>query len=446
MHRRILLKNAILVNEGRQFLGALLIDNDRIEQILEGRDAQPTIPPQETVDLDGAYILPGVIDEHVHFREPGLTAKADFHTESLAAAAGGVTTILDMPNTLPTTTTPEALEQKQAIAASKCHVNYGFFFGATLDNADALSQLDTRNIAGVKLFMGASTGNMLVDDAEALRRVFANSPTILVTHCEDTPTISANMKAYKEKFGADPDVSYHPLIRSEAACVESTRLAVQLANEYGTRLHVAHLSTAAELEFFAPSGRQITAEACLPHLLFCDEDYKRLGTRIKCNPAVKTRADRDALRAALNDGRIATVATDHAPHQISDKVGGAARAASGMPMVQFSLIAMLELVDSGVISLPRLVELMCHRPASIFSIENRGYLREGYNADLVVVRPETPKTITPNIIRSKCNWSPLEGRTMHWAVEKTYVNGFLLYNKGHMTDEHVPGRAVTYAR
>ena len=446
MHKRIQIKNAIIVNEGRQFVGSLLIDNNQIGQILEGKDTVPDEPPMEVVNADGCYLLPGVIDEHVHFRDPGLTEKADFETESYAAAAGGVTTVFDMPNTLPTTTTLEAFSEKYDMAAIKSHVNFGLYFGATLNNYELLPQLKLRSIAGVKLFMGASTGNMLVDDKTVLRYIFEKTPTLLMVHCEDTPTIAANMKKYKEKYGADPDIRYHGLIRSAEACYKSTAEAVALAQEYGTRLHVAHISTARELELFSPTNPNITAEVCVPHLLFCDEDYIRLGSRIKCNPSIKTRADRDALRRALNDGTISTIATDHAPHHLRDKVGGAARATSGMPMIQFSLPAMLGLTNEGVLSIERLVELMCHNPAKIYQVENRGFLREGYKADLVLVRPNSPWTLTPNQIRSKCNWSPLEGHTFRWRIEKTYCNGDLIYNKGHLVDENLHGLPVSFSR
>lgn len=446
MHRRIQIKNATIVNEGRQFVGSLLIDNDKIEEIMEGRDATPHIPADETVDAEGCYLLPGVIDEHVHFREPGMTHKADIETESYAAAAGGVTTYFDMPNNNPQTTTPEALEAKEALAAEKSHVNYGFFFGATNDNIDSLSLLNPRHVAGIKLFMGSSTGNMLVDKETTLRRLFAEAEMPIVAHCEDTALINANLKKFQKKYGADPAVCHHSLIRSAEACYASSSLAVTLAREYGARLHVAHVSTAAELDLFRADDPRVTAEVCLPHLLFCDEDYARLGAKIKCNPSIKTARDRDALRRAIVNGVVSTVATDHAPHLIQEKQGGAARAVSGMPMLQYSLVAMLGLVDEGVLGIERLVQLMAHNPATLFQVENRGFLREGYKADLVLVRPHSPWTLTPNNIRSKCNWSPLEGRVFNWRIEKTYCNGFLIYNNGHLTDENIHGEPVTFNR
>ena len=446
MHFRIQIKNATIVNEMRRFVGSIVIDDERIDEIIEGRDGEPSSPVNEIIDAEGAYVLPGVIDTHVHFRDPGLTAKADFFSESKAAAAGGVTTVFDMPNTVPQTTTREALSEKMALAARKSRVNYGFFFGATTDNVDVLPKLNRRKVAGVKLFMGASTGNMLVDDEAALRAVFENSRLPIVAHCEDSAVIARRMAEARERYGDDPDVCHHPEIRSAEACYASTVKAVALATETGARLHVAHITTERELGLFSAGDTHITAEACVPHLLFTDADYARLGTRIKCNPAVKTAADRAALRRALSEGIISSIATDHAPHALTDKVGGAARAASGMPMVQFSLVAMLDLVDEGVLSIERLVELMCHAPARLFNIENRGFLREGYKADLVMVRRDHPWTLTPNRIASRCNWSPLEGHTFKWRVARTFCNGFQIYNGHRLTDESFRGEAVTFDR
>lgn len=330
MHRKIYIKNATLVNEGRSFVGSLVIEDDTIAEILEG-DAEPAAPADETVDATGCYLLPGVIDTHVHFRDPGLTDKADLDSESRAAAAGGVTTFFDMPNTLPQTVTPADVEQKLAAAYVRSHVNFGFFIGATNANAALLSHVNPRRVCGIKLFMGASTGDMLVDKPTVLREVFENARIPIVAHCEDSRIINANMAACKEQYGPDPDVRFHPVIRSEEACYKSTARAVRLAQETGARLHVAHVSTARELKLFRPNARRITAEACVPHLLFSDKDYARLGSRIKCNPAVKTEADRDALREAIASGIVSTVATDHAPHLLREKQGGCVRAASGMP-------------------------------------------------------------------------------------------------------------------
>lgn len=446
MHFRTQIKNATIVNEGRRFIGTLVIDDDRIDEIIEGADSEPVIPVDETIDGTGCYLFPGVIDDHVHFRDPGLTQKGDFNTESRAAAAGGVTTVFDMPNCNPQTTTMEAFKEKWMIAASKSVVNYGLFFGATAGNAYELGKLDSRKVAGIKLFMGSSTGNMLVDNEVALRAIFESAKLPIMTHCENTQLINENMAKAQAAYGNDPAVEHHPEIRSEEACYQSTALAVKLAQETGARLHVAHISTARELELFDANNPRITAEACVGHLVFCDKDYAKLGTRIKVNPAIKTEADCHALREALNNDKIYTIGTDHAPHKLSEKMGGCAKAASGMPIIQFSLVSMLELVDEGVLSLERMVQLMCHNPAELLQIENRGYLREGYKADIVMVRPHVPWTLTPNRIQSKCNWSPLEGHVFHWRVERTFCNGFPIFNRGHVTDEKFRGQAVCYNR
>ena len=430
-----LLKGGTLVNEGRTFNGSLVIDDERITQIIEGNHT-PEASYDEVIDASGCFVLPGVIDDHVHFREPGLTEKADIDSESRAAAAGGVTTYFDMPNTVPQTTTLEALEEKFDLAAKKSHVNYSFFFGATNDNAGLFPQLDVHRIPGIKLFMGSSTGNMLVDRREALERIFASAPLPIMTHCEDTDIINRNMAEAKAKYGDDPKVTHHPEIRSEEACYENTRLAVELATKHHARLHVAHLTTASELSLLA-QAKTITAEATVSHLYFCDRDYPTLGTRIKCNPAIKTEHDREALREALNDGRIAVIGTDHAPHLLSQKEGGCARAASGMPMIQFSLVTMLELVDQGVLSLERLVELMCHNPARLFEVRQRGFLREGYQADIVLVRPNTGWTVTKDCIQSRCGWSPMEGHMYLWRIERTLCNGHTVYQQGRVDASYI---------
>lgn len=446
MHFRTQIKNAIIVNEGRRFLGTLVIDDDRIDEIIEGADSEPIIPVDKTIDGTGCYVLPGIIDDHVHFRDPGLTHKGDFCSESRAAAAGGVTTVFDMPNCIPQTTTEEVFQEKMQIAASKSVVNYGLFFGATAGNAYELGKLNPRKVAGIKLFMGSSTGNMLVDNERSLKAIFESTQLPVMTHCEDTSIINANMAKAKALYGDDPDICHHPEIRSEEACYQSTALAIRLARKANARLHVAHISTARELELFNDNDNSITAEVCVGHLMFCDEDYKKLASRIKVNPAIKTKADRDALRKALSSGKIYTIGTDHAPHTISEKVGGCAKAAPGMPIIQFSLVSMLELVDKGVLSLEQLVCLMCHNPANLLQIEGRGYIREGYKADIVMVRPNTPWLLTPNRIQSKCNWSPLEGHVFHWRVERTICNGFSIFNRGHITDEKFRGQAVCYNR
>ncbi len=440
-----LIKNATIVNEGKAFNGSIVIDGDCIADILKGNDT-PRGQFDDNVDATGCFVLPGIIDDHVHFREPGLTAKADIRSESRAAAYGGVTTYFDMPNTVPQTTTPLALEVKRAIAARDSHVNYSFFYGATNTNADTFSQLDIHRIPGIKLFMGSSTGNMLVDRAEALDKIFATATVPVMAHCEDTGIINDNMRRAKELYGDDPDVTRHPEIRSEEACYRSTELAVRLARKHGARLHVAHVTTARELSLFEPwtdTMPSITAEAVIAHLFFCDKDYARLGTLIKCNPAVKSEADREALRRALTDGRIAVIGTDHAPHQPADKQGGCAKAASGMPMLQFSLVAMLELVDRGVLTIERVAELMCHRPAQLFDIRQRGFIRKGYKADLAVVRPNAPWTVTEDCIQSKCGWSPMTGHTFNWRVEHTFCNGRHILDNGRF-DASCRGEEVLF--
>ena len=444
MHYRTLIKNATIVNEGRKFVGSLLIDNDRIAEIVEGKDVMPTLPSDIEIDAEGQYLLPGVIDTHVHFRDPGLTHKGDMHTESLAAVAGGVTTVFDMPNVVPQTTNRPLLFERLEHAAQTMHVNFGLFMGATIDNGHELRHTPPSRMCGIKIFMGSSTGGMLVSQDDVVTRIMEEATVPVVAHCEDDVLVKLNMKRALKRYG-DEEIPYseHPEIRSREACVKATKRAVEMARKTGCQLHVAHVTTADELELFTPGDDKITAEACVAHLLFTDADYAKLGARIKCNPAVKTKEDRDALRKALTDGRITTVATDHAPHLLSEKQGGAGRAASGMPMIQFSLVSMLGLVDEGVLDIERMVELMCHNPAKIFRIENRGFLREGYKADLVLVRPHAPWTLTPNRILSRCNWSPLEGKVFQWRVEKTYVNGALMYSDGAITDDTRCGLAVT---
>ena len=439
---KMIIKGGHIVNEGRVFEGSIVIEHERIANILASSDASVE-DAEEVIDATGCYVMPGVIDDHVHFREPGLTEKADMDSESLAAAAGGVTSFFDMPNTVPQTTTLEALDEKFKLAAQKSHVNYSFFFGATNDNAQLFDQLDIHRIPGIKLFMGSSTGNMLVDRDEALHRIFSSAPLPIMAHCEDTAIINRNMARFKEELHTDdPDVAFHPLIRSEEACYASTKKAIELASEHHARLHVAHVSTKKELDLIpvsdvSSSPALITAEATIGHLFFSLEDYKQLGTKIKVNPAIKSLSDRDALRKSLTDNRIFVIGTDHAPHLISQKQGGSAKAVSGMPMIQFSLVSMLELVDKGILSLERLVQLMAHNPALLFEVRDRGFIRPGYKADLVIVRPDTPWTLRHDMILSKCGWSPLEGHTFSWRVEKTLCNGHLIYNNGVVNSNYV---------
>ncbi len=436
---RTVIIGATIVNEGKTFDGSLVIEDSKIRKIVK-ENSNPEADADEVIDASGCFVIPGVIDDHVHFREPGLTEKADIDTESRAAAAGGVTTYFDMPNTIPQTTTIEALEEKFTIASRKSHVNYSFFFGATNENTDLIEKLDEHRIPGVKLFMGSSTGNMLVDRRESLERVFSSTRMPIMAHCEDTEIINRNMAEAKKRYGDDPAVIHHPEIRSEEACYESSRLAVELARKYDARLHIAHLTTAKELELVS---YPITAEATVSHLFFSDRDYMSLGTRIKCNPAIKTEHDREALQQALNDGRISVVGTDHAPHLLSQKEGGCVRAASGMPMIQFSLVTMLELVDKGVLSLERLVELMCHNPARLFEVRNRGFIREGYQADLVILRPNTGWVCSKDIIQSRCGWSPMEGHMFLWRVERTLCNGHSVYRDGKVDTDYI-GQSVVF--
>ena len=431
---RTLIKGGRIVNEGRSFEGAVIIEDEKIIDVIEGNEIPQDSTFTSVVDAKGCCVLPGIIDTHVHFREPGMTEKADIESESRAAAAGGVTSYFEMPNTVPQTTTLEALEDKFQRAAKSSHVNYTFFFGATNDNVDLFSKLDVHRIPGIKLCMGSSTGNMLVDRDEALNRIFASAKLPIMAHCEDTAIINRNMEEAKKAWGDDPQVSLHALIRSEEACVVSTTKAVALAKKHGARLHVAHVSTAEELELI---GGNVTAEATVGHLYFTILDHERLGARIKVNPAIKSPVDQFMLRESLNDGRITTIATDHAPHLLSQKQGGCAKAASGMPMVQFSLPTMLELVDQKVLSIERMVQLMAHNPATLFEVRNRGFIRKGYQADLVIVRPKSSWTVTPEVIESKCGWSPMEGHTFNWRVEQTFCNGHSVYHNGIVDPQYI---------
>ena len=431
---RTLIEGGHIVNEGRVFDGVVVVEDGNIVEVIDHSNnsagkvsSQTSGSTCSVIDATGCYVLPGIIDDHVHFREPGLTEKADIDSETCAAAAGGVTSFFDMPNCKPQTTTLEALNDKFERAGKHSHVNYSFFYGATNDNVETFSRLDATRIPGIKLFMGSSTGNMLVDQRESLERIFKSCRLPLMVHCEDAEMISRNMATAQQAWGEDPPVSLHSMIRSEEACLSSTRKAVELARKYGTRLHVAHLSTAEELELI---GGHVTAEACVGYLYFTQLDHERLGSLIKVNPAIKTPVDQFLLRQALTDGRISVVATDHAPHLLEQKQGGCSKAASGMPMIQFSLVTMLELVDEKVLSLPQLVRLMAHNPATLFGVERRGFIRKGFRADLVIVRPRSPWTVTKDVIQSKCGWSPMEGHEYQWRVEQTICNGHTIYNKG----------------
>ena len=438
--KRTLIHNATIVNEGRSVQGSVVIEGDRIAEVLT-YGKKLSVPCDETIDATGCCLLPGVIDDHVHFRDPGLTHKADILTESRAAAAGGVTSIMDMPNTNPLTTTLSALEQKFDLLNEKCIVNHSCYFGATNNNYTEFNQLDKHRVCGIKLFMGSSTGNMLVDKTNSLLNIFNGTDMLIATHCESQEIIKKNTEYYKKMFSDAPEVpiSKHPNIRSSAACYASTELAVRMASLAGARLHVLHVSTAKELQLFSDiplEEKHITAEACVAHLLYRQQDSKELGTRIKCNPSRKKQADRDALRNAVNTGVIDVIATDHAPHLLSEKEGGALKAMSGMPMIQFSLVSMLELAEKGIFSIETIVEKMCHAPAQIYGICDRGYVREGYKADLVLVSHGDRWEVNSENILSKCGWSPLEGNSFRWKVERTFANGHLIYSDGQVDDTY----------
>lgn len=431
---KTLVRNGVLVNEGRRTRADLIIDNDRIEAIV----SDGNIPRGDYYEIDaaGCFVLPGVIDTHVHFRDPGLTYKADIESESRAAAYGGVTSYFDMPNTVPQTTTLDALNEKFLRAAEASHVNYSFFYGATNDNVDTFDRLDISRIPGIKLFMGSSTGNMLVDNAAVLKQIFSKCAHLslpVMAHCEDTDIIERNAKSVREQYGDDADISLHPAIRSAEACLASSRKATELADSTGAHLHIAHLSTAAELSLLEKEG--ITGEVTVAHLLFDDSDYASLAGRIKCNPAIKSAADRDALLSAVAEGRIHTVGTDHAPHSLSEKQGGALRAVSGMPTLQFSLVMMLGFVDRGQLTIEQIADVMCHNPARIFGVNERGFLREGYKADIAIVSPCEEYVISDRDVQSKCGWTPLDGRAATWKVMHTLCNGVHIYNDGIFDNE-----------
>ncbi|MDO5036311.1 MAG: dihydroorotase [Porphyromonas sp.] len=429
-----LIKNATIVNEGTTQVASLLIEGSEIARIIP--HGSPLPDATHVIEAEGLYCLPGIIDDQVHFRDPGLTHKGDLTTESESALLGGVTSFMEMPNTIPQTTTIEAWEEKMSMASEKSRANYSFYFGATNDNVALLELLDLRYTPGVKVFMGSSTGNMLVDSEESLRAIFQNSPKIIAVHSESEPIIQENIKRYKEQYGEDPDLKWHPYIRSREACYESSVRAVALAKETGARLHILHISTKEELELLSPDSetplaeKQITGEVCVHHLWFDDEDYDRLGTRIKWNPAIKQKADKEALRKGVNNRVLDIVATDHAPHLPTEKRGGALKAASGGPLIQHSLLMMLEMARDGIFELATVVDLMCHRPAVLFGVERRGFIREGYKADIVLVKPDTPWVVAKDNIQSKCGWSPLEGETLHHQVWYTFLNGAPVVSEG----------------
>nr|WP_298924255.1 dihydroorotase [uncultured Allomuricauda sp.] len=432
---RILLKNTKIVNENSIFETDVLLDGDFIARI----DTDITDDIAKVIDLNGDYLLPGVIDDQVHFREPGLTHKGTIATESRAALAGGITTFMEQPNTNPQTTTIEKLEEKFAIAAKDVYANYSFLFGGTNDNLEELKKLDKNACSGVKLFLGSSTGNMLVDDEAVLENIFRNTEMVISTHCEDEGTIRANMAKYKKMYGDDIPIALHPIIRSEEACYLSSSKAIALAKKTGARLHVFHLSTGIETDLFTNAipleEKKITAEVCIHHLWFSDEDYAEKGTLIKWNPAVKTATDREKLWEALLDDRIDIIATDHAPHTIEEKDNPYTKAPSGGPLVQHALLAMLQKEKEGKISLEKLVEKMCHNPAKLFDIDKRGFIREGYYADLVQVNRDSQKEVKKSNIFYKCGWSPFEGVTFDSKVVRTFINGHLGYENGIFSEE-----------
>lgn len=440
-----LIRNAELVNEGTRRSADVRLRDGRIEAI--GGDL--TARTDETViDASGQWLLPGMIDDQVHFREPGLEHKADFATESRAAVAGGITSFFEMPNSKPTTTTLDALEDKYARAAAKSVANHAFYLGATNDNLDVIRALDPKAACGIKIFMGASTGNMLVDNPDTLDAIFRDAPTIIVTHCEDTPTIEANLARERERYGGAIPVERHPYIRSREACLKSSLLAIGLARRHGTRLHILHITTADELALFSPGplrDKRITAETCVHFLQFSESDYATLGNKIKCNPAIKSASDRDAIIAAVRDGRIDVLATDHAPHTIEEKALPYEQAPSGLPLVQFALQCALEQAFDGNIPLERIVESLTHAPADLFQVSQRGYLREGYFADLVLVDPRKPHTVTREEVLSRCGWSPFEGHTFRSSIASTWVNGERVWD-GQRVNDAVRGMRLAFDR
>jgi dihydroorotase len=428
------LRNAEIVNEGRRFQADVLIRDGIIERI--GK-VPAGLKADREIDLKGKLLLPGLIDDQVHFREPGLTHKATIASEARAAVAGGVTSFMEMPNTNPPATTIEELELKYTRAAATSVANYSFFFGATNTNLDILKRVDATKVCGVKVFMGSSTGDMLVDHVATLEGIFQHSPTLIATHCEDTPMIKLAEAAAKAKWGEDVPAAEHGRIRSVEACYKSSSMAVELARRHGARLHVLHITTAKEIGLFSNAplvGKRITAEACVHHLWFAEEDYATLGHKIKCNPAIKTKADRAAIRAAVANGTIDVIATDHAPHTREEKAQAYFKAPAGLPLIQHPLLILLDLVQQGSFTLETAVQRACHAPAILFGVEKRGFIREGYYADLVVVDPQKPYTVSADNILFQCGWSPLEGHTFKNSIHQTFVNGVSVYENGKVND------------
>lgn len=435
---RFIIRNARIINEGKAFIGEVLVIGEYIEAINPSPEKTGKI--NEIIDASGLLLLPGIIDDQVHFREPGLTHKGDIFSETRAAVAGGITSFMEMPNTIPQTTTIETLNHKYALGAEKSLINYSFLIGATNDNLKEVLKADPKEVCGIKIFMGSSTGNMLVDNETALRNLFKNAHMPVSAHCEDEKIIRQNIESARKKYCDDVPVSQHPLIRSREACFASSSYAIQLAKEYNTRLHIFHLSTADEMKLFSNelplSEKRITGEVCVHHLWFDDSDYEKFGSRIKWNPAIKTMFDREALIESLNKDLIDVVATDHAPHTLEEKSNSYFKSPSGGPLVQHSLVAMLELCHQKKFSVEKVVEKMCHNPAILFNIRERGFIREGYKADLCLVDPDDPWTVGSENILYKCGWSPFEGTTFRSKVIMTFVNGNLVYNKGSINDDN----------
>ncbi|MGJ8548124.1 dihydroorotase [Winogradskyella wichelsiae] len=442
-----LIKNARIVNEGKIVEGDIFIENNIIKKI----DSSISVKSADVlvIDAEGNYVFPGMIDDQVHFREPGLTHKANIETESKAAIAGGITSFIEMPNTNPQTTTIEKLDEKFEIAANSSYANYSFMFGGTNDNLEEILKVDPKKVAGLKLFLGSSTGNMLVDDPKVIEKIFSSTDMVISVHCEDEATIKKNLAKYEAEYGDDIPMELHPVIRSEEACYISSSKAIELAKKTGARLHVFHLSTGKETSLFSNKiplkDKKITAEVCVHHLWFSDEDYEKKGSHIKWNPAVKSTKDRDQLWKALLDDRIDVIATDHAPHTLEEKTNPYTKAPSGGPLVQHALMALMEAHHQGKISVEKIVEKACHNPAILFNVEKRGYIREGYFADLVIINPQSPWTVNKSNILYKCGWSPFEGNTFKSRITHTFVNGRLVYNNFNILDVKA-GERLTFDR
>ena len=445
---KVLIKSAKVVNEGNITECDVYIEDGVFVEI--NQSISPKSPDTQIIDAEGKFLIPGMIDDQVHFREPGLTHKANIETESRAAIAGGITTFIEMPNTVPQATTIELLEDKFSIASKSSFANYSFMFGGTNDNLEEILKVDPKTVAGLKLFLGSSTGNMLVDNPEVLKEIFSSTPLLISVHCEDEETIRTNLASHIEQYGDDIPVELHPIIRSEEACYLSSSKAIELAKETGARLHVFHLSTAKEMELFDGKtplkDKKITAEVCIHHLWFSDEDYKTKGTHIKWNPAVKTAADREGLLAGLLSDKIDVIATDHAPHTKEEKDNVYTKAPSGGPLVQHAIPALFEMYHRGLISVEKIVEKACHNPAILFEIEKRGFIKEGYYADAVLVDPNSPWNVNKDNILYKCGWSPFEGTTFKSRITHTFVNGVLVYNNFKVLDKPKQGKRLTFNR